>query len=269
MEVIEHRVRYRSRKDVFQIYPLGDIHAGTKHCAEEEIKSKVKEIKDDPFALWIGMGDYGEFITPGDNRWDYEVISDWVERSNVAESQRVWLRHLLKPIADKCIGLLEGNHEVSVRQHNYQDVYLDLCRDLEVKPLGYSCFVKFHFNRGALPKHKTTSFTGVFQHGSGGAQTEGGQIMRLKKLMDSFVADIYAMGHLHTVKVNTIPVLTLTEGLKIKDRVKVGAITGSWFRTYSQGVRASYAEMKGYSPSVLGCPHFVIIPDKGILKVIG
>jgi len=265
METKTFKVHYRSRKDEFRLYPIGDIHAGTLHCAEDLIKKQVKEIKENPHAIWIGMGDYADLITPKDPRWDVEVISPWVERSNVAESQRVWLVKLLQPIANKCVGLLAGNHEESIRRYNYQDIHLDLCRDLNVSYLGYTAFVRFQFIR---IRNSVTTFIGAFQHGSGGAQTEGGKIMRLKKLMDSFNADICCMGHLHDIKTNVIPIMGIDESNTIEQKVKVGAITGSWMRAYTQGIRPSYAEIKGYTPSTLGCPHFVIIPDKNILQVI-
>lgn len=267
MEAIEHRIVYKSRKDEYRLYPIGDIHAGTLHCAEHEIKKKVKEIQDDPHAIWIGMGDYAECILPNDKRWDVDVCAKWVERSNIAESQRQWLKELLSPIKDKCVGLLEGNHESSIRRYNYQDIHLDLCRDLEVRPLGFTCYVRFVFCR-RLETHGANTFIGAFQHGSGAAQTEGGQIMRLKKFMDSFDADIYGLGHIHSIKTNTIPQLRLSENLKIKQRLKVGAVTGSWRTTYTQGIRADYSERGGMYPTVLGCPVFLIIPDKGILRVI-
>jgi len=244
------------------------MHAGTKHCSESEIKKQVKVIKEDKYALWVGMGDYAECIVPSDPRWDIEVISDWIERANVVESQRRWLVDLFKPIADKCIGLLEGNHETTIRLRNYQDIHLDLCRDLGVTPLGYSCFVRLIFNH-VTPRQHATVVTAVFQHGSGAAQTEGGKIMRLKKFMDSFDADIYGMGHLHDIKTNSIAMMTLNEGLKIRQKVRVGAVTGSWLRTYSQGIRAGYSERAGFYPTVLGSPYFEIQPDKKLLRVIG
>lgn len=266
MEVTEYRKKFTSRKDQFRLYPIGDIHCGVIHCAESKIKRAVKQIAEDPFAIWIGMGDYADCIVPSDRRWDVEIIAEWVERSNIVESQRRWLVELFKPIADKCIGLLSGNHEESVRLRNYQDIHLDICRDLDVKPLGYSCFTKFLFERGKGNVHQ---FTGVFQHGSGAAQTEGGKIMRLKKFMDSFDADIYGMAHLHDIKTNVIAQLYVDSGGNIKQKVRVGAITGGWLRTYTEGLPPSYAEKKGYPPTVLGCPHYVITPDKQHLQVIG
>jgi len=263
METAEKRIRYKSRSDQFVLYPLGDIHAGTTACAEDRIKERIKEIKDDPFALWVGMGDYAEFIAPNDPRWDVKAIASWVEMSNVAESQRRWLLKLFEPIKDKCLGLLTGNHEETIRLHNYQDVQLDLCRDLGVKNLGFSCFYRLFFIRNK------TSFAidCHFEHGSGAAQTEGGKIMRLTRTMLGFDAEITAMGHLHDIKVENLSPLFMDEGLHIKQRPKVGAITGSWYRAYAPGPYASYAERRGYTPTNLGCPHFVIRPDKRFVTV--
>ena len=264
MQVKEIRIPYKSRRDVFRLYPIGDIHAGVVHCAEKKIKEMVKQISSEENSLWIGMGDYADCITPQDPRWDIEVISDWIENSNIAESQRRWIVELFKPIKDKCIGLLTGNHEESIRLHNCQDIQLDICRDLGVPNLGYSCFIKFVFVR--LGAH-TDIFTGHFEHGSGAAQTEGGKMMRLKKAIDSFEANIYGIGHLHDIKTLVSPKLYLDNALNIKEFSRVGAITGSWFRSYTEGVRPSYAEKKSYYPTTLGCPVFIIHPDKQIIRI--
>ncbi len=261
MEAIEYRVFYKSRSNTFKLYPLGDIHAGIKHCREKAIKAKVKEIQEDPLAFWIGMGDYGEFITPADPRWDIGVVADWVEKTNVAESQRKWIVKLFEPIKDKCVGLLCGNHEDSIRLHNCQDVQLDICRDLGVKNLGASCFVRFVFSRNKDMKHDSTMFIGYFKHGSGGPQTDGGKMMALKRGLMGFDADIYAMAHLHDIKVDSQPRLHLSENLKIRQKIKVAAITGSWFLTYMQGEQASYGEKRGFMPTPIGCPIFLIHPN--------
>jgi len=265
MQTCSRRIRYRSRKAEFKLFPIGDIHAGTIACCEDRIREKVKEIKEDPFALWVGMGDYGEFIAPSDPRWDWQMIADWVEPSNIAECQRRWIANLLLPIKGQCLGLLMGNHENKIRQRNYQDVHLDLCRDLGVPNLGYSCFYRLFFTRN----RGTFTVDCHFEHGSGGAQTEGGKIMRLSKAMLAFDSDIIAMGHLHDIKINAIPMLYMDKEYHIKQKVKVGAITGSWFRAYMEGPYPTYAEVGGYNPVNLGCPHFIIRPDKAQIAVSG
>ena len=259
------RIPYRSRKDVFKLYPIGDIHAGTVFCAEDKIRQKVQEIKNEPHALWVGMGDYCEFITPKDKRFDAQVIDEgWVEKDDIANSQAKWMIKLLDPIKDKCIGLLTGNHEISIHQQNNQNVFKQLCDGLKVKALGYSCFYRLNFSRGGA----VTTVTCHFEHGSGGAQTEGGKAMRLYKSMSGFEADIYGVGHLHDVKILPITYIGLTDHMEIKAKTKVGALTGCWYRTYADGDNPSYAEQKGYSPTNLGCPVFEITPDKRVISAV-
>jgi len=263
MEIHQVRIKYTSKKDVFKLYPLGDVHCGAVQCAEDAIKAKVKQIQEDPFALWVGMGDQADLIVPHDPRWDVMQIAPWVEQTNIAESQRKWVVKLYEPIKDKCIGMCSGNHEDSIRIYNTQDIHLDICRDLGVKNLGYSAFVRLFFARGkevyAIDCH--------FEHGAGGAQTDGGKIMRLNIGMNAFDADIYAMGHLHDKKVNSITRLHLTENFQIKQKTRVGAITGSWYKAYIESPYPSYAEKKGYRPTELGCPVFYIYPNKRRVSV--
>ncbi len=149
MQVKEFKIPYK-RSDIFYLYPFGDIHCGTIHCAETEVKAKRDEIKNTPNAYWLGVGDYAEWITSKDPRWDPspKVIAPWVEQDNIAETQRRWIVDLFEPIKDKCIGLLYGNHEESIRKHNNDNVHKNICDDLKVDNLGYSCFVHLSFKRG-------------------------------------------------------------------------------------------------------------------------
>ena len=265
MEVKDFTIKF-NRPDEIKIYCFGDIHGGTRHCAEHEVQRTIKKIKDDPFAYWIDMGDKCEFISPSDPRWDVEGIAEWCHQDNIAEDQTAWYCDLVSPIKDKCIGILEGNHEDAIRTHSHIDVQKNICNRLGVTNLGYSCFVRFHFIRS---NHNQISHIGFFTHGAGWAITKGSKLNRLQRLMDSFEADIYACGHMHDIITDSKPYLTLDQDNKIKQRVKVGAVTGCYFRTYTQDVRASYGEKKNYPPVTIGSPVFTIVPDRGLLSVSG
>jgi len=264
---VEEVVIPYSRPDIFYLYPLGDIHGGTIHCAEAEVKAKVEEIRSNPNARWIGLGDYAEWITPHDKRWEpsYKAIAPWVEQDNIAETQRRWLVKLFTPIKDKCLGLLYGNHEDSIRIHNNDNVHKNICDDLNVKNLGYSCFLHLVFRRKM--SRESHLIKCAFTHGTGGARTEGGKINYLKEFMGSFSAQLYGYAHVHTIQIYSPESLTTTENLIIKSKGSIGALTGCWFKTYTQGVIASYGEKKVYKPSRIGCPRFAINPDKGLLGV--
>lgn len=266
MQVKEVIIPYKYSDKIY-LYPLGDIHLGTIHCAEEEIIDKVSEIKNNPTAYWIGMGDYAECITPSDKRWDpsQKVIPDWLKQDDIEDCQRKRVVNVLKPIKDKCIGLLYGNHEDVIRIRNHANIHKHICEDLGADNLGYSCLIHFLFRR--KNSNESHLFKGAFTHGNGSARTEGGQLNYLKRFMDDFDAQIYGYAHVHTIKANSPESLSSNDACKIVSKCKVGAITGCWFRTYTQGEVASYGEKKVYKPTRIGCPRFFFLPSKGEIGV--
>jgi len=263
LEVIEKIIPYR-RPDSFPLYLFGDLHLGTIHCAEAEIREKVKEIKDTPNALWIGMGDYAECITPKDYRWEpsQRSIPEWLKQDNIAEGLRKRVVSTLEPIKDKCVGLICGNHEDSFRRAQHDDIQQNICDDLGLPNLGYSCFVHFSFRRGT----ESHLVKGHFTHGTGGARTESGKVNYLVRTMAAFDANIYGYAHTHAMQLYSPEILGTTDNMKIKAKGKIGALTGCWFRTYTQGAVASYGEVKVYAPTRIGCPVFIISPDKGMIE---
>lgn len=261
----DHIIKHRSKKDVFHLYLLGDEHVGTIHHTAKQFRKKVKEIQEDEKALWIGMGDVGEFITPRDKRWDEGSIADWVERDNIGSSQVNYAYEVLSPIKDKCVGLLYGNHEDSIRRYNHQNVHKDLCDKLGVKNLGFSCFIHFVFKIAGTSS--THLIKGFFSHGSGNAITRGGKLNKLERFMSEFEADIYGYAHVHDVITTSKHPLTTNKLKEIIHRPKVGAMSGCWFRTYTKGVYASYGERKLYPPTTIGCPKFIINPTEVKIKV--
>jgi len=270
VEVVERSIIHKSRSDIFNIYAIGDIHAGSVDCAENDIKRMVQTIKKDRFGYWIGMGDMVDAITKNDKRFDIEGLAPWVKKDNIVTTQKKWIIELLKPIAPKCLAFLEGNHETTIHTFHDEDITRNLCEDLKVPYGGYSCFVSLKFNRleGTIRQYTIHAF-----HGAGAAQTEGARIMRLMRLVNDIQADIYLMGHLHCVATYTPDRLQLVNG-RIKSRQLIAVMTGSWLKTYAQPknnqqLNASYAERKGYKPSRIGAPIIHICPDKDTFTVEG
>ena len=274
MQVKKVAINY-SRPDKFFLYTLGDAHDGTKHFSRTELLRVVKQIKDNPFARWVDMGDKCEFIAPSDPRWDGGAVAEWVHPDNVALDEANDYISIVEPIKDKCLGMIEGNHEITLKKHYHIDVQNYICKALNVTNLGYSAFIRMNFQRCADKRRgdgagrTEYSIVGFFTHGAGCAITKGAKVNRLERIMDSFAADIYAHGHVHDLITNSKSYLYLTEEGKIVQKVKVGAMTGCFFRTYSQDIPSSYGEQKNYPPTILGCPHFTIIPDKKFLSVSG
>jgi len=264
-------VPYKRSDALFKIYCLGDVHAGTVHCVEEHIKRKVNEIAHTKNAYWIGMGDYGEFITPKDKRFDpnQNAIAGWLEPDNIAYKQTKWICELLNPIRKKCIGLLYGNHEESMRVFNHDNVHKNICEELEVDNLGFSCFVRLFFRRENSKESHLVR--GAFTHGRSFAITEGAKLTALVRWMKAMEADLYGYAHIHDYIPKSLSRMAVTDTSRgapqIKSQVAIGSTTGSWFRTYTQGIIASYGEQKCYPPTEICCAMFTINPETGLVDV--
>jgi len=227
---------------------------------ENELIKQRDKVKRDPNAYVIGMGDYTDCITQTDKRWDPSIISSWVEKDNIAESQRKRIVKILKPIRHKIIALLAGNHELAIRRYLQVNIMKNIIDDLEVPYGGYQCFIILIFRRkGSSESHQYTIHA---WHGAGAAQSEGARLMRLKRLVKEFEADIYLMGHLHGITHDITDRLTVRNG-RVKNIPQIATITGSFLQTYMQGVSPGYGEIMGYKPSHLGCPCIIFKPNTG------
>jgi len=265
LEVITKRIDC-TRPDKYYLYPLGDLHLGVVHCDEDLLKEKVTEIKNTKNALWLGMGDYGDCITPSDfKRWDGKILAPWMKgnEDNIGPTQVEKVDEILSPIWDKCLGLIEGNHDEDIRRRNHYDFMKELLKKAnkkyKVPYAGVSCFVRLNFNRGG----HVHDFLIHARHGEGAARTSGARALAVLRLAASMVnAHIVLSGHLHGQESPDIPQRLILRDDKIKSFETIATMTGAWVKAYMQGVPPCYLERWGSPPSTLGCPRVVIEPDK-------
>lgn len=275
MEAAGQRIIWHgSQTDEFKIVYFSDLHLMAKACAMKQIIQQRDEILNDPFTFWIGGGDYGEFIGFQDHtRFDPDAVDEGVTVADLARLGKVTyekVRDIFAPIKHKCLGLIVGNHEKQyMRRMQQEDLHSWLCTELGVANLGYSCFMDLVFcraagwdgpelmskrppRRGAHRHNGTETFRVFCHHGAGAAQTKGGKINRLVKFMENFEADIYFMGHVHDqMGARLTPLTANKDCTEITHNTKLGVISGSFLRTYCQGV-TTYGEQKGYAPVTLG-----------------
>lgn len=269
MEVVRREITYRSG-DTFRLYDFGDIHGGTVHCAEEKIAKVIDTISKDEFALWWDKGDSLDCITPGDPRFRYNIIAPWLIKyaDNIAHVTEDWYCNLAGPAVESktpygdpsCLGRVKGNHEWEMQRHNVADMQSNLCNRLGITNMGYSCFYHLAFKR--QNSGETHMFRFHVTHGSGNAQTSGGRTQKLRKIMGQTTALYTSLGHMHDVKVETTPALDSGNDLKLKGRNRIGVISGSFLRTYTQGEEAGYGELRNYDPTTLGYVMWEINPGE-------
>ena len=215
-------------QDYFDFYPLGDWHYGSRQVDEAFINRVVGEIKDNPSAVWCGMGDFIENAIIGSQ-------SDMYTQTVPPAEQLDHICDILKPIQDKGTFLIAGNHEQRTMRQvgSLPEQYISV--KLGVPYMGFSCMAMFY-----LPKCKTPyGFSCYFHHNYGGGYTPGGKVNRsdsLRKIVPN--VDACFSGHFHTTA--RMPVTWFEPGRKMVNR-KTGYnyITGSALRW-----DGSYAEEK-------------------------
>ena len=273
---------FGSRSDVIKIWLISDVHWMSRGCDEVLFNKTLKEIENDPYSFWIGLGDYVDLVGYNDKRFDANCLADWVKIEHLGQLGQIGRQHMkekFSPIKHKCLGLLLGNHEVKYMQHNQQeDWHAWLCTELGVQNLGYSCMFRLIFKR-TVAKYPVLSkksgkngfaraYTIFAHHGAGASTTRGGKTNRMSKFMSDFDADIFLMGHVHEqVPVPKVRLGIDSVGKNIAERQQMGLINGSLLRTYESGPRVGYGEMKGYSPVQLGMASLEFTPDKGVIDV--
>lgn len=256
---------------------MGDIHDGTLACDEKQLAKDISYIANANNIFWFGLGDYADWILLGDKRLRVETlhpeIRDNLDTATDVQLER--LERLFSPIKDKCLGLVEGNHDAKMLKLHSTDVTKRLCKALDVENLGAEALVRLHFEhmKGGAVKSKTIHL----HHGKGGGSTAGAALNTLQRSMLGYPADIYAMGHVHGLATKKIDRVGLPQSVKfdengiarppLKSETIVLSVGGSYLRKHIPSEPKNYkwergpityAEEARYNPSTIGQPHLEI-----------
>jgi len=253
------------------LIPLGDVHFGSANCDVELFDETIAEIRSNPYALWIGMGDMIEAIAPNDKRWKAGGVDERVV--NMASQDRIGdvyvqkMASKLRPIADKLLSYGDGNHEETFNAHYYTNLSVRI-----LEAIGRSeCYTGWAAGTELV---FTSSGTRValpiwHEHGWQAGRKDGAKVNNLDDLMgyiEGFRIYLYGHSHSRLMKVKTkLGVDWHSKKLKATDCY--GAHTGSFLKTRElaeltkDGVLTcapSYAERKGYPTTSLGPIRFLI-----------
>ena len=264
MKIIRRRWHEVSRADTWRLYPLGDIHLGNAACDERLFRQAVQRIADDDSALWIGLGDYADFVNVSDPRFDSESLASWVRMAHLvdlARAQRERFLDIVQPIASKCLGLIEGNHERAIQKHYERSIYSEIVTGIKEHggfdadhdlAFGYSGWLLLHFYR--QPNRKAGAVIRVnLHHGFVGGKLAGAKALNMQRWLWNHEADLVIFGHSHNEMIQ-VEAVEKVKGSKIVHDHRIGCYSG----TFMNGAR--YAEKGGFFPAPLTQPHVVLHP---------
>lgn len=220
----------------FTLYPIGDFHYGSRQCDLKFIEKLINEIKENPEAKWVSMGDLIENAIIGSK-------SDVYLQTIPPKEQVDAIISLLEPIKKQGLFLILGNHESRTMRVVGQQPEEIISYALRIPVAGYSACAVFDLVKAHTPK----SFSCYFHHGAGGGYTPGGKVNAASKLrFIAPTADATFSGHSHMTARTSVTWFEPGRG-QILRKTGYDYITGStltWNESYAEekGKRASTVE---------------------------
>lgn len=272
MRLVSRDVAMPSRSCTFHIHHLTDLHIDEPGHASKALDRRIKEIADDPGGLWMGGGDYGSLIMPMDKRFEGDSSAEEfrIHQHRAPDYLLDRLHAKLDPIASKCIGLGEGNHETAIAKYHGRGIVAELAARLDVPDLylGYRGWSMVNFVRGSSRKLEYT-LSCYQHHGWSAGRLRGRKALQAERELGERIADVHFLGHDHqpyedmwwTQETFLRP---SGKGWGLRNRPRAFINGGAWVEERQEGgidglafheVRnSSWSERKNYRPQEPGGP---------------
>jgi len=268
MKIITKRIPLESRGDVVRIVPIGDVHIGASACNEALLQRTIDRIAADESCYWIGLGDYCEFINVSDKRFSVASLAKWVRMehlTDIAEAQTERFLDFVRPIAGKCLALVQGNHEMAIQERYENAVYNRIVQGIkkeagmeakEPLAVGFYGWLLLKFRRSS---EQGTLIRINLHHGFVGGRLAGAKALNMQRWLWSHDCDLALMGHSHNTEIQIETVESLDRNGNVFYHKRVGAFCGSFLET-TNGDGGSYSEIGGYMPLKTGTIEITLRP---------
>ena len=143
-----------------RLYPIGDVHIGSKDCDMESFEDYIKQIAKDPYGYAVIVGDLMNMGLKNSKSNVYEEVYNPREQKEICYE-------LLLPIKDKIIGACSGNHEQrNIREVGTNPLYDVFCRlGIEDVYRENVCFIKLNLGKSNDHGQRQVSYGIVLTHG--------------------------------------------------------------------------------------------------------
>lgn len=227
------------------IVPIGDMHIGTPLFDRRLAEDVIGFIKDTPNAYAVIVGDIINAATKTSISNIYEDVLTPQESKKLAVK-------LLKPISNKILAVVSGNHDKRIWKESGSDVVEDIAMILGVEDRYDHNGILLQVKTGLYRNRGKLRYTLYMTHGTGGGRTSGSKINVLKRASEIVLADVYIIGHVHTPLFTSDVIHVPAANGKIIEFKRFYVSTASFLRW------GEYAEEKMLSPSAAVFPKIVL-----------
>lgn len=121
MDIIE--IRLPKEFETVEIYPLSDLHIGDPKVDKRLFREFIKHILEKPNRFLIYNGD-------NMNNAIKSSVSNVYNEEMTPREQKKWLKENLKPVADRFLAFVAGNHEERTAKETDQSIVEDIAEYL-------------------------------------------------------------------------------------------------------------------------------------------
>ena len=249
----DFKIIVKQFKDEITIYPISDVHLGSVEHHATEWKKFVDKIKEEPNSYIVLAGDLMNNATRSSvsNIFD-EVITPGKQKQMIIE--------YLKPIKDKILCAVSGNHERrSIKDADDDPTYDIMCKlDLEHLYRRNIAFLKIQIGTAKELKGKYgATYMVAVTHGAGGGIYTGAAVNRNERFAYTIDGlDCLIVGHSHKG--------TITKPSKLVFDPRNNVVTQKPFTVVTSQSWLSYG---GYAVQKMLLPASTATSDNG-LKLI-
>lgn len=230
--------RHYPDHDSLHVYPVGDLHLGSPHCATDALGEWLQYLEETDGVSLLNTGDNLNCAIAT------SVSDTYGETMNVGEA-RALLTELFRPLAekDKLDGIIDGNHEERIYRAVGDSPNAAVAEALGVAYAPAALCVVYHVG--------DQEYTLYVRHGKGGGATMGAAVNRLEKQERIIDADVYVSGHTHTQV--AFPKNTFVRDGDLVLRKKRLFVCSGSFLGYED-----YSAVAGYPPAHIGAPRIFL-----------
>lgn len=177
------------------IYPISDVHLGAMEHAEPEWQEFLKKIESENAYLILA----GDLLNNGIRSCKFVNPFDETIRPRDAKRRMV---EYLKPVKDRILCVVSGNHERRTYKDDDQDLTYDICAKLDIEHLYRENIAYMRVGCGKRKAKKQEIINNVYSfavtHGAGGGIYTGASVNRDERfgnVIDGL--DCLITGHVH------------------------------------------------------------------------
>lgn len=261
--------RFKSRVlpwEPVTICTLGDLQWGSPGTDVKRIREHVYKGVD-MGALWLGTGDYTDFLSPSNRRYLknaglYDTATELIERWHREQLEEI--KAVLAPTRGMWLGLHEGHHFFEYGDGTTCDT--ELAAFLEAPFLGTCAVTRLTFRDESKHSVETLIWS---HHGQGAGSDPVGKLMAVAPGFPQ--VDIFVQGHNTQVDArpkDCIEFYGSQGNLRMRSRTQMFVAAGGFMQGYTQGSKiagrasGSYVERAMMRPTAIGAPIIRVTPER-------